>query len=671
MSALSIQPTYPIFTDIDGQPLEAGYVWLGAANLDPQVNPINVYWDSALTIPAAQPIRTLGGYPSRNGTPARLYVNSDYSIRVQNRNGSTVYSAPAATERYGNIISASDIVYTPAGINAIPTDVQSFLRQSINAQNYASFADAVAVAALGTVKSVVVSSVVSGGGVTIPTDVLLIVERGGEVSVGTGQTFTINGSLLAGNYKIFDLTVDNVGNAFTGSVVFGSNSVPSVTPTWFGASNNSSFPYDTAAVQTAINTGLPVDFTANYTVDNVVLNQNYQTIRGNGFELFGGSDYGAAYVLAINCQYLKAYQLYVNQNFKNYQTAVKWFSNASRTAQFCNVYGLHISCADNGLTFGENISTPSYNAPQSENTVYGFLTRAVQVPYVGNQTNGFLTLVSPELDCAPYEWASQPGYNATTFNTNAYAFRNVEGNLLILGGEVLKTTSNLGYGMSGGNVSLIGTTIEVASTQAEILGDFSISSNLGGFMSGDSVPAFSFAASAAGAASGATLTLDDYTLKRGDGVQLYSGAYFINQNPSLEARVIFSNSRINNWSVDYLRDPASTNIKITTENLTITNFNGSGVLIKKSTVADTQSAYATPIASASTITPVNQIMTVSGTAAINNIDLPFPGFTGQITLIPSGAFTTTTSGNIAKASTAAVGQALIMTYDGSKWHPSY
>lgn len=100
MSALSIQPTYPIFTDIDGQPLEDGYIWIGVANLAPIVNPITVYWDAALTIPAAQPIRTRGGYPMNSGTPARLYVNSDYSIQVQNKNGSVVYSSPIATDRF-------------------------------------------------------------------------------------------------------------------------------------------------------------------------------------------------------------------------------------------------------------------------------------------------------------------------------------------------------------------------------------------------------------------------------------------------------------------------------------------------------------------------------------------------------------------------------------------
>lgn len=104
MSALSIQPTYPIFTETDGQPLEDGYVWIGTANLDPQTNPINVYWDAALTLPAAQPIRTLAGYPANSGTPARLYVNSDYSIRVMNKKGGVVYSAPAATERYNGLV---------------------------------------------------------------------------------------------------------------------------------------------------------------------------------------------------------------------------------------------------------------------------------------------------------------------------------------------------------------------------------------------------------------------------------------------------------------------------------------------------------------------------------------------------------------------------------------
>jgi hypothetical protein len=39
MTALSIQPPFPIFTDTDGSPLENGYIWIGTANLDPEATP--------------------------------------------------------------------------------------------------------------------------------------------------------------------------------------------------------------------------------------------------------------------------------------------------------------------------------------------------------------------------------------------------------------------------------------------------------------------------------------------------------------------------------------------------------------------------------------------------------------------------------------------------------
>jgi hypothetical protein len=151
MTALSIQPTYPIFTDIDGQPLEDGYVWIGVANLAPIVNPITVYWDAALTIPAVQPIRTRGGYPMNSGTPARLYVNSDYSIQVQNKNGSVVYSAPEATERLSGVvidgltIPSTDVSFIQAGTGAVTRTAQSKMRESVSAFDYMTTAEIAAV----------------------------------------------------------------------------------------------------------------------------------------------------------------------------------------------------------------------------------------------------------------------------------------------------------------------------------------------------------------------------------------------------------------------------------------------------------------------------------------------------------------------------------------------
>ena len=93
MSTIEVKPPYPAFAGADGQPLENGYIWIGTVNLSPQTNPINVYWDAANTIAAPQPIRTLNGYPSRNGTPARFYVTSDYSIQVLDSKGSVVYTS--------------------------------------------------------------------------------------------------------------------------------------------------------------------------------------------------------------------------------------------------------------------------------------------------------------------------------------------------------------------------------------------------------------------------------------------------------------------------------------------------------------------------------------------------------------------------------------------------
>lgn len=86
-----------------------------------------------------------------------------------------------------------------------------------------------------------------------------------------------------------------------------------------------------------------------------------------------------------------------------------------------------------------------------------------------------------------------------------------------------------------------------------------------------------------------------------------------------------------------------------------------------------QSTPEAAVASATTITPTGTKFHVTGTNAIATINLPWPGFAGQLALIPDAAFTTTAAGNIAKASTAVIGQVLYMTYDynAGKWYPSY
>lgn len=135
MSAITVLPPYPVFTSASGAALEAGYIYIGTAGLNAQTSPISVYWDSALTIPAAQPIRTTNGYPSRNGSPAMIYVAGDYSIIVRDKRESLVYSALNATARYSGVI-IGDVYFLQSGANAQPTTVQNKLTEFVSVKDF-------------------------------------------------------------------------------------------------------------------------------------------------------------------------------------------------------------------------------------------------------------------------------------------------------------------------------------------------------------------------------------------------------------------------------------------------------------------------------------------------------------------------------------------------------
>lgn len=90
---MQINP-FDFFVDRDGDALDAGYIWIGEVNKDPRQYPVVAYYDEALTIPAAMPLRTSNGYIVRNGTPSFLYINGNYSVRVEDSNRRQVYYVP-------------------------------------------------------------------------------------------------------------------------------------------------------------------------------------------------------------------------------------------------------------------------------------------------------------------------------------------------------------------------------------------------------------------------------------------------------------------------------------------------------------------------------------------------------------------------------------------------
>jgi len=140
MPATSIQSPFPIFTDIDGQPLEAGLIWLGTAGNNPISSPITAYWDAALTQVVTQPVTTRGGYPLNGTAVGRLYVNADYSILVRNRSGSDVLSALNATERY----DSSLVTFIQAGAGAVTRTAQAKMRDVVSVKDFGAVGDGVA-----------------------------------------------------------------------------------------------------------------------------------------------------------------------------------------------------------------------------------------------------------------------------------------------------------------------------------------------------------------------------------------------------------------------------------------------------------------------------------------------------------------------------------------------
>jgi hypothetical protein len=183
MSALSIQVPFPVFQDRDGQPLDNGYVWLGVANLQPQTNPLVAYFDEALTIIAAQPLRTINGYISNAGTPAQVFVDAvNFSILVQDSKGSMVYNFPDGTG-ISPSLNACDVPYDPPFPGGVTYPVCEKLAQTVSAMDFGAVGDGVTPNDTAFANAIAYLESVNGGVINVPPGVFLF-----------NDTITINSS---------------------------------------------------------------------------------------------------------------------------------------------------------------------------------------------------------------------------------------------------------------------------------------------------------------------------------------------------------------------------------------------------------------------------------------------------------------------------------------------
>lgn len=133
----------PLWLNIRGALLDAGYIYVGVPQADPEDQPIQLYADAARTIPLAQPLRTLGGVIVNGNSPTFVFMaEEDYSLRVRDADGNLITYVPS--------LFAQNVQYQPldsdlTAIAALSTTV--FGRSLLTLANQAALRDATGIPA--------------------------------------------------------------------------------------------------------------------------------------------------------------------------------------------------------------------------------------------------------------------------------------------------------------------------------------------------------------------------------------------------------------------------------------------------------------------------------------------------------------------------------------------
>lgn len=135
---LPIDVPFPLFPSLDGTLLDEGKIYIGVAGDDPETNPVQLYWDAAGTIPAAQPLRTAAGLIENAGTPANVYGPNSYSIRVRTKQDVEVFYKASVDPR-----GASDISYTPDITGGVTRTATAKMGDILSVTDFGAVADCV------------------------------------------------------------------------------------------------------------------------------------------------------------------------------------------------------------------------------------------------------------------------------------------------------------------------------------------------------------------------------------------------------------------------------------------------------------------------------------------------------------------------------------------------
>jgi len=154
---LPVEQPFKTYTGLDGKPLENGYVYIGKPNQNPanESQRVTIYWDAAGTIPAEQPLRTVGGYIMRGGTPANVFFDGEYSELVRDSKMRQVAYAQSSENfslaavvrgyvtKFASIVGAALIGFSQGAAGAVPLTLEDVLRENVSVARFGAIGDSV------------------------------------------------------------------------------------------------------------------------------------------------------------------------------------------------------------------------------------------------------------------------------------------------------------------------------------------------------------------------------------------------------------------------------------------------------------------------------------------------------------------------------------------------